>query len=580
MSSSEKSARSVFTRRQFVQQAATAAIAVSSALAAPEARSLEKPTMPGRIIRPTDTFFDLLRTPDLVSVHTENEVRALSGAAGGRWTDRDVEVRTTLRGDELGVSLSAPASGVKRVHLRWNGRVATGQRFLGDHWERAYGDLEWRGIVPDRVMPWYFAAWDGSRTHGYGVLTGPAAFCFWQADSEGVSLWADVRSGGMPLRLGARVLDICAVVTRPGRNGETPFAALHAFCRRMCPKPRLADHAIYGHNDWDFAYGNNSAESTLEIAHRLAGLSPKGPNRPYVVIDDGWETPGSATAGRWDTGNRKFPDMPGLAAQVKKIGARPGIWIAPVNAWDGMPDAWRLSGRDGSMDPTIPDVRHKIEADIARLTAWGFELIKHDFSTADILGRYGNGMGATITDDGWKFAEGQGRTTAEVVLDLYRTIRRGAGSAVVLGCNTFSHLSAGIFEACRVGDDTSGRNWERSRKMGVNCLAFRNAQNRAFYAADPDIAPVTRDIPWEKTAQWLDLVARSGAVLFTSLEMSAVGPVQEAALKEALALAAAGQPLGEPVDWLDTTCPEQWRLGGKSKSYRWENPEGASPFGV
>ncbi|MEO7715156.1 MAG: hypothetical protein ABIY70_03045 [Capsulimonas sp.] len=573
----ETNVRPVSTRRQFVQQSAAAAVAVSAMFAAPlETQAAEKILRAGR----SSGYFDLLRAPDVVRVTTEKGTRTLTSEGGGRWTDQDIEVKTTVKADGVGVSLSAPQTGIRRVHLRWNGPVASGQRFLGDHWERAYGDLEWRGSVPDRAMPWYFAAWDGSRTHGYGVLTCPAAFCFWQTDSEGISLWADVRSGGMPLRLGQRVLDMCTVVARPGKSGETPFAALHAFCRQMCPSPRLADHSIYGHNDWDFAYGNNSADYTMDVARRLVALSPSGANRPYVVIDDGWEPAGPGQAGPWDGSNKKFPDMPGLTAEVKKIGARPGIWIRPTTAWDGLPDNWRISGRNGSLDPTVPEVMHQIEADMARLTAWGFELIKHDFSTVDIMGRFGSSMGSSLTDDGWKFAEGQGRTTAEVILDLYRVMRRGAGTAVVLGCNTFSHLSAGIFEASRTGDDTSGQHWERSRKMGVNCLAFRNAQNRAFYATDPDMAPLTKDVPWEKTTQWLDLVARSGSVLFTSLDMSVVGPEQEAKLKEVLAIAAVQQPLGEPLDWLDTTCPEEWKLGGKKKRYQWQNPEGASPFGV
>ena len=520
------------------------------------------------------------RAPDFVQIFTEYGDPKLTGEAGGRWTGQGIEVTTVVKPAGLLVSLSAPNAGVKRVHLRWNGDVADGQRFLGDHWERAYGDLEWRGIVPDRAKPWYFAAWDGARTHGYGVQTGPAAFCFWQVDSEGISLWADVRSGGKGLRVGSRVLEICTVVSRPGKNGESSFTALHEFCKQMCPAPRLAAHSIYGHNDWDFAYGNNSASSTMETAQRLVSLSPAGDNRPYVVIYDGWEPAGPGQAGPWDAGNHKFPDMPALTADLKKIGARPGIWIRPTTAWKGLPDAWRLSGRGGGLDPTVPEVKQQIESDMARLTAWGYELIKHDFSTVDIMGRFGNSMNSTLSDDGWNFAEGQGRTTAEVILDLYRTMRKGAGTAVVLGCNTFSHLSAGIFEACRTGDDTSGQRWERTRKMGINCLAFRNAQNRAFYATDPDMAPLTKDVPWEKTAQWLDLVARSGSVLFTSLDMSVVDPAQEAALKEALGLAAAGQPLGEPMDWLETICPRVWKLAGKTKRYQWQNLEGASPFGV
>ena len=102
------------------------------------------------------------------------------------------------------------------------------------------------------------------------------------------------------------------------------------------------------------------------------------------------------------------------------------------------------------------------------------------------------------------------RTTAEVIADLYQAIRTAAGDALVIGCNTVSHLSAGVFEICRVGDDTSGREWARTRKMGVNTLAFRGAQHGAFYVADPDCVGVTTAIPWAQNRQWLDLLAEAG----------------------------------------------------------------------
>ncbi len=108
-------------------------------------------------------------------------------------------------------------------------------------------------------MPWYFMAYDGSRTHGYGVRTGPKAFCFWNADAEGISLWVDVRSGGVPVQLGDRSLEIAHVVCREGKSGESPFQATKAFCSQMCLTPRLSDKPVYGTNDWNYAYGKNSA---------------------------------------------------------------------------------------------------------------------------------------------------------------------------------------------------------------------------------------------------------------------------------------------------------------------------------
>ena len=419
----------------------------------------------------------------------------------------------------------------------------------------------------------------GRCTHAYGVRTGPAAFCSWYVDPDGISLWADVRSGAAPLELGERVLAVCDVVCRQGRDGESAFAAIHAFCRQMCAAPRIPAAPVYGSNDWYYAYGNNSAATVLADAEHIVELSPAGANRPFVVIDDGWQPQREdrPLPGMWDHANEKFPDLPRLLGDITQRGARPGMWIRPLQAAADVPDNWRLARDRNVLDPTVAGVSEKVAADIARLRAWGCALIKHDYSTFDLFGRWGFQMGSALTRDGWTFAEGPKRTTAEVIGELYRTIRAAAGDVTIIGCNTVSHLSAGVFEICRIGDDTSGTDWARTRKMGVNTLAFRGAQHGAFYTADADCVGVTNAIPWALNREWLDLVARSGTMLFVSLAPDAVGPEQARDLRAALAIAARRQPLGEPLDWQHTTWPARWRLMGEDKTYDWTGADGAAP---
>src|SRR5581483_4717109 len=238
---------------------------------------------------PRASFIDLSRPPDLVVVQSDAGTFRLRSSTDGRWANGDVAVTTVLDGDALSVRLSAPATAVRRLHLRWRGPLAAVRLILGDAWERGYGDLEWRGWAPDRVMPWYAATSDGSLTHAYGVRTGAGAFCLWQLDPDGVSLWADVRSGGIGVKLGERALDVCDVVCRRGRPGESAFTALRAFCARMCRHPRLPPQPVYGHNDWYWVYGNNSADTVLVDAQHIVELSPATSNRPFAVIDDGWQ---------------------------------------------------------------------------------------------------------------------------------------------------------------------------------------------------------------------------------------------------------------------------------------------------
>jgi alpha-galactosidase len=569
-----KAGESMTSRREFLERAALSAVGLSVPLSGGE-----RLWATGGALAPSG-FLDLYRPPDAVMVQTATDYLQLDRRPNGGWTKNDVLVATTERPGALGIALSAPNVAVKRLHLRWRGPLAGTRLILGDAWERGYGDLEWRSWIPDRVMPWYVAMYDGSLTHTYGVRTGAKAFCFWQVDAEGISLWTDVRSGGAGVELGERRLDVCDVICRAGRAGESAFAAIHTFCRQMCANPRLPAHPIYGSNDWYWAYGKNSAESVLSDARHIAELSPAGENRPFAVIDDGWQPvrgKDKVDIGKWDRGNEKFPSMPRLAAEIKREGARPGIWIRPLLATADAPDGWRLARDRTVLDPTVPEVRQKIAEDIARLKQWEFELIKHDYTAYDIFGRWGFQMGAALTRDGWTFASGAKRTTAEVITELYAGIRAAAGDCLIIGCNTVSHLSAGHFEICRVGDDTSGTEWARIRKMGVNTLAFRGVQHGAFYVADADCVGVTTALPWSYNRQWLDLLARSGTMLFVSLAPDALGAEQRRDLKDALALASRPHPLAEPLDWQRSVYPSRWRMLDRERTYDWVGGDGVGP---
>ena len=534
------------------------------------------------------SLIDILRTPDLVAVRTSKAQHELK-RSGTRWQFEDVTVTAEPRrsggSSEIPITLQSPKTQVEHVLLRWHGRMPAQARFLGDHWERSYGDLEWRTSVPNRVMPWYFLAYDGRQTAGYGVKTGAASIAFWQADPEGVSLWLDVRNGSSAAELGDRVLNAATVVHQPADPARSPFETDRALCRRMCDKPRLAKAPIYGGNNWYYAYGQNFGEpEILRDSALLAELAgPSESNQPFMVIDMGW-SPAPDGAGPTDHGNERFPDMHGLAERMKAAGARPGIWMRPLLTVEKIPDGWRLAGSDRRtkpgfyiIDPSVPDALQHIRQSIGGIHEWGFELIKHDFSTYDMLGRWGFEMGVRLTRGNWQFAD-KSKTTAEIIHAFYTALREAVGDGLLLGCNTVGHLGAGLFEAQRIGDDTSGRDWERTRKMGVNTLAFRLPQHDTFFAADADCVPVTPDIPWNMTRQWLDLVARSGTPLFASIDPASAGAEQKSALREAFAIAAKPQPQAEPLDWMESTTPEKWRLGGKTVSYDWYLEAGASPF--
>ncbi|MGG6310911.1 hypothetical protein [Paenibacillus macerans] len=538
-------------------------------------------------------YLDIMRKPDIVLLQKDDGGWITMSDADGSYNHEDVRVEIGLDESESGqqpatgldVAVTAASSAISRVALRWIREIGEPVLLLGDHWERAYGDLQWTGLMPDREMPWYFMAHQDGVTHGYGVKTGPAALCCWFVDAHCVTLLLDVRCGGSGVLLAGRTLTAATVVARAGKAGETPFESTHAFCKMMCERPRLPKFPVYGGNNWYYAYGHSSHAQILEDSKLMSSLAASADNRPFMVVDDGWQKGWGkfhdSSHLRWQSDPELFPDMQELARQMAEAGVRPGLWFRPLLATRAYPGEWHLRGPLANadkpegyiLDPSLPEVLDTIGEEVRRYVAWGYTLLKHDFTTYDLFGRWGSGFGFAITDPGWHFAD-RSRTSAEIILELYKTIRANAGDALIIGCNTLSHLSAGLFELQRTGDDTSGLQWERTRRMGVNTLAFRMPQHGAFYAVDADCVGLTGNIDWRLNKQWLDVLANSGTPLFVSADPRAMGTEQREAVAKAFGLAARETPVSEPLDWINNTAPAVWKSGGSEGTvtrYDWTN---------
>lgn len=516
--------------------------------------------------------------PDAVSIEFDDATLPATRQSDS-WIAKDARVEARPAGPELRIRLRAPVSGVRRVRLVWKIGAPPGARILNDQWERGYGDLSWQGADLARILPWYAAVFDGERTDGFGVRTQPSALCSWRVSADQTHLVCDVRSGPRAVRLGPRTLDVATVVTVMGDREETPFSVTTRLCRALCASPHLPDHVVYGSNDWYVNYGRNSREQTLRDAAVLAELTAGLPNRPYAVIDGGWQETGGAGGGPWDRPASKFGDMTDLAGRMRGLGVRPGLWLRLLSTRETLPAAWFRPGSATLLDPSVPEVLDLIRRVVHRTTAeWGYDLIKHDYSSEDIFGLWGNQMGEAMYGSSAPPFQDSSRTTAEIVLAFYRAIRAGAGHAIVIGCNTLSHLAAGLVDLERTGDDTSGRDWDRTRKMGVNTLAYRMPQHRTFYLADPDCAPVTDRLPWDLASRWLDAVSRSGTALFVSFQPELlIGAVRDT-VRTALRRASGLQPPGEPLDWLETLTPRRWKFGTETIEYSWEALRSGNPI--
>lgn len=506
-----------------------------------------------------------INRPDFIELTTETKT------VTAKWENDDynlddINVKLNQDNEHLAIFLTAQTSKVKWIKLRWNNLSwDKSVRFLGDAWERGYGDMEWKGMNPNRFMPWYFCAKSEAKSICYGVKVRPSAMCFWQVDSLGMTLFLDVRCGGSGVNLKGRVIKLADVIACEMRDC-TSFEAMQEFCGQMCEDPILPKYPVYGSNNWYYAYGKSSESEILADCDYILNLTKDIENKPYMVIDDCWQEHhrlNEYNGGPWTKGNEKFPDMKALAEKLVQKGVRPGIWVRLLlNEDENIKNEWRLS-HNNCIDPTNPEALNYIKEDIKRICNWGYTLIKHDFSTFDLFGKWGFQMSPLVTDDGWHFYD-DSLTSAEVVKLLYKAILDASveasnGEALILGCNTIGHLGAGYMHINRTGDDTSGVIWERTRFMGVNTLAFRLPQHGKFYEIDADCVGIDGGISWSMNKQWADVLAQSGTPLFISVRPNILDETEKQELHEILKVASKQEHHVIPVDWEETTCPEHWQ---------------------
>lgn len=524
----------------------------------------------------------LVKLPDEVTAVVNDLVVKLSGK-NGKWMYRDVVVNLINTGSSTSIEIQAPKVRLSAITLLWKVPAKGASRILNDHWERTYGDVSWHKPIETEILPWYFMEYTGKSTSGFGVKTGCNTFCSWKIGSDTLSLNLDTLSGGNGVELGDRKLKAAEIVSTKSQPGETPFQTSRRFMKIMCQKARMPKQSVYGINDWYFTYGNTSEKLILQHTELMAPMAEGLNNRPFSVIDAGWfvgptwAIDDCCWGDNMETPDKNFPDMGRLAEKIKKTDMRPGIWTRPLCGSQKSPASLMLpsiKGREDKkpvLDPTIPENLETIKNYFKLYNQWGYEMVKFDFTTYDILGRWGFEMikDGSMTAPGWSMYD-KTKTNAEIILNMYKTIRDAAGETYVIGCDTISHLSAGLFELNRIGDDTSGNEWDRTRKMGVNTLAFRSIQQGTFYACDGDCVGLTRKVPWEKNKQWMELLAKSGTPLFISAQPDAVGAEQKATIKECFKYASQNLPVGEPLDWMENALPKKWKLNGKTETFNWD----------
>jgi alpha-galactosidase len=506
----------------------------------------------------------LIKTPDTVKILSGNEYLSLKSSDKQTWIYQDFVVVLKPAKNSVAIFIQSPSMPLKEVQLSWNYSTSKNAKITGDAWERSYGDLSFQSVRPTRRLPWYFVEHSENGSNCFGVKTDCSAFCYWCVSDTSLELNLDTRNSSNGVSLGSRILHAADIVTTKNTGNENTFATARRFCKQLCDKPKTVRQPVYGINDWYFAYGNNSAGLILEHTSLLASLASNADNKPFSVIDDGWSLGTDYTKT-----NGKFPDMPKLVGEIKKLGMRPGLWTRPLLAKPGENNKLFIHKNEGVLDPTIEENIEYIQNLFRLYKQWGFEMVKHDYTTYDIFAKWGKDMENNMTEAGWQFNDST-KTNAEIISHLYESIREGSDEMYLIGCNTISHLSAGVFELCRIGDDTSGKEWARTKMMGVNTMGFRMVQHKTFYEADGDCVGLTTAVPWEKNKQWMQLLAQSSAPLFISAQPNAVGAEQKTFIRKCFTEASKEQPVGEPLDWLTNEFPSKWKLDKKVVRFNWD----------
>ena len=109
---------------------------------------------------------DIIRRPDSIDIICEEQAHKAS-------------VDFKIEESKIQFFLKSNGSRPKMIKVRWNYNTEEPVTVLGDAWERAYGDLEWRSLSGERFLPWYFLASNGTQTVGCGAMVGTKSFiCF------------------------------------------------------------------------------------------------------------------------------------------------------------------------------------------------------------------------------------------------------------------------------------------------------------------------------------------------------------------------------------------------------------------
>ncbi|MGH9034010.1 MAG: hypothetical protein ACRDZV_17950, partial [Acidimicrobiia bacterium] len=139
---------------------------------------------------------------------------------------------------------------------------------------------------------------------------------------------------GMGLRVAEGAVEQSPpVALTAGREPLEVAEGLAALAGRASETRRWAGAPVHGWESW-YHYGLVvDREHMLENARVLLDRYRDRPGFDLVQLDDGWQV----TYGAWWPNDRFPEDLAELTADVRALGGRPGLWLAPFMVQPGAP---------------------------------------------------------------------------------------------------------------------------------------------------------------------------------------------------------------------------------------------------
>lgn len=242
----------------------------------------------------------------------------------------------------------------------------------------------------------------------------------------------------------------------------------------------------------------------------------------YVQIDDGWQGKGHGSGDNrdWTTVNGRFaPGMDSLAAYIKSLGLKPGLWLAPhgqsnPKVVEENPGAF-LMNSDTSVsrtwegeylvDPSSKAGLNYLKTLFTTLKGWGYDYFKID--------------GQPIVIDEYGLRKAYMRHPSGSTDSLYRatieTIRNTIGNKrYLLGCWGIPLDGVGIMNGSRTGGDVV-LGWSGFMTSLEATMHYYFLNNVAWYC-DPDVMLLRYPLTLDQARTWATLQGLTGEALMSS----------------------------------------------------------------